>query len=355
MFGYCPTFIGSDGLVGEKEEVVVVESKRLKGKRYAEQANAQEKLKKGTKPTAQRKSQAASKPAGSKATPRNGMIVEVVLPARSKTSSTAAPSSPASTSAAEEESKALRPKRRLTKRRVTNFSDDDDGAASGTSEFVPEEQALSSDNDLSHRINEMEVDDSEAESVPAKSAKANGKAKASAKSSRSSVITDSEDAMDLDDEPKGKAKTKTKAKAKASKKRKNADSEDEDKAKTKPPAKKPRRDEQDPWKLASPGVKRDWTEMKAPPLEMFYFARTVVDEYTYLEGKVHSMVTHLTAARQWVLSGTPPLSDFSALKTIAAFLNVHLGIDDDGEGDSAKKRRKEQTGRCSNALFAHTC
>jgi hypothetical protein len=86
--------------------------------------------------------------------------------------------------------------------------------------------------------------------------------------------------------------------------------------------------------------------MKAPPLEMFHYSRKVVDEYTYLDGKVHSLVTNLTAERHWVLSGTPPVHDFAALKTISAFLGLHLGVDDDGEGQSVevKKRRREQTG-----------
>lgn len=86
--------------------------------------------------------------------------------------------------------------------------------------------------------------------------------------------------------------------------------------------------------------------MKAPPLEMFHFSRKVVDEYTYLDGKILAMVTNLTAERHWVLSGTPPVHDFAALKTISAFLNLHLGVDDDGENQAVvKKRRREQTGQ----------
>jgi len=79
---------------------------------------------------------------------------------------------------------------------------------------------------------------------------------------------------------------------------------------------------------------------------MFHFARKVVDEYTYLDGKIHASVTRITADRHWVLSGTPPIHDFAAVKTIAAYLNLHLGIDDDNEGKSVevKKRRREQTG-----------
>ncbi|KAF9006107.1 hypothetical protein BDQ17DRAFT_1352752 [Cyathus striatus] len=109
--------------------------------------------------------------------------------------------------------------------------------------------------------------------------------------------------------------------------------------------KKTKRTDSDSWKLASQTVQKDWTEMQAPPLEMFHFARKVVDEYTYLDGKVHSLVTSISSDRHWVLSGTPPIHDFAALKTIAAFLNIHLGVDDDGEGQSVevKKRRREQT------------
>ncbi|EJD08575.1 uncharacterized protein FOMMEDRAFT_102039 [Fomitiporia mediterranea MF3/22] len=104
------------------------------------------------------------------------------------------------------------------------------------------------------------------------------------------------------------------------------------------------REESDPWKLKTK-AKNDWEQMHSPPLEIFHFARIVIDEYTYLEGKILSMVQRLTATRRWVLSGTPPIHDFASLKTIAAFLNVHLGVDDDGEGQSAsvKKRQREQT------------
>jgi hypothetical protein len=110
--------------------------------------------------------------------------------------------------------------------------------------------------------------------------------------------------------------------------------------------KKAKRADSDPWKLGSRAVQNEWTYMQAPPFEMFHFARVVVDEYTYLDGKVHALVTNLSADRQWVLSGTPPIHDFGALKTISAFLNIHLGIDDESEGRSAevKKRTREQTG-----------
>jgi hypothetical protein len=139
--------------------------------------------------------------------------------------------------------------------------------------------------------------------------------------------------MEVDDEPasKGMKKKTTKRKAPEEGER---------------PLKKAKRVDSDPWKLGSRVVQNEWTYMQAPPFEMFHFSRVVVDEYTYLDGKIHSLVTNLTAERQWVLSGTPPIHDFAALKTIAAFLNIHLGVDDDGEGQSTevKKRRREQTG-----------
>lgn len=46
-------------------------------------------------------------------------------------------------------------------------------------------------------------------------------------------------------------------------------------------------------------------------------------------------------------STQPPIHDFGAVKTIAEYIDVHLGIDDEAEGKSAqvKKRTREQTGK----------
>jgi hypothetical protein len=96
------------------------------------------------------------------------------------------------------------------------------------------------------------------------------------------------------------------------------------------------------------GVRKNWEQLQAPPLEVFHWARKVIDEYTYLEDAPQlPLIARLTADRHWVLSGTPPIHDFSALKAIAAFMNVHLGVDDDGEGksDRVKKRLREQTSK----------
>ena len=181
--------------------------------------------------------------------------------------------------------------------------------------------------------NSVDVSDGEDSDAPkAKSrAKPKAKPKASAKPKKTARKSESEDAMDVDEPVSTSEASSTK-----SKKRKREE---------KPKKPKELREAKDPWKLKG-AAKRDWKQMQSPPLEMFHFARKVVDEYTYLDGKIHALVTRITADRHWVLSGTPPIHDFASVKTIAAHLNLHLGIDDDNEGKSVevKKRRREQTG-----------
>jgi hypothetical protein len=335
-------------------------SKRLKGKSYREAANA-----------AESKREIPEEKKISKPTPR--LVMEVVI--ASKPSS---PTSDAVSSATKEvdsdESVSVRPKARRAAKRVLVISDDeddsvvetnveDDKATSSKSsktmkKTVPKKRRLvkrgspSSDYQGSSAEEEdsdvemaSNISDDEDMDIP-KNKKSSGKAKAlpkpktkkaangkaSSSKSEESEATGTDD-MDVDlDGPATKVTKKTT--------KRKAGNDDER------PAKKAKRADTDPWKLSSRPVQREWTEMQAPPFEIFHFARKVVDEYTYLDGKIHSLVTSLTAERQWVLSGTPPIHDFGALKTIAAFLDAHLGVDDDGEGTSAevKKRRREQTG-----------
>jgi hypothetical protein len=186
------------------------------------------------------------------------------------------------------------------------------------------------DDDDDNSVDVSDVEDFDA--LKAKSrAKPKAKPKASAKPKKKARTSESEDAMDVD-EPVSTSE----ASSSKSKKRKREE---------KPKKPKELREAKDPWKLRG-AAKRDWKQMQSPPLEMFHFARKVVDEYTYLDGKIHALVTRITADRHWVLSGTPPIHDFASVKTIAAHLNLHLGIDDDNEGKSVevKKRRREQTG-----------
>ena len=178
----------------------------------------------------------------------------------------------------------------------------------------------------------FEVSDGDSDVPKSKSrAKPKAKPKPSAKPTKKAKKSESEDAMDVDE-----AVSTSEPSSTTSKKRKRVEKEEKPKE---------LREAKDPWKLRG-AAKRDWEQMQSPPLEMFHFARKVVDEYTYLDGKIHSLVTRLSADRHWVLSGTPPIHDFAAVKTIAAHLNLHLGIDDDNEGKSieVKKRRREQTG-----------
>jgi len=189
------------------------------------------------------------------------------------------------------------------------------------------------DEDDGHDSAEVSDDGEDSDAPKAKSsAKPKAKPKASAKPKKKAGKSESEGAMDVD-EPVGST---SEASSSKSKKRKRVEKEEKPKE---------LREAKDPWKLRG-AAKRDWKQMQSPPLEMFHFARKVVDEYTYVGGKIHSMVTRLSADRHWVLSGTPPIHDFAAVKTIAAHLNLHLGIDDDNEGKSieVKKRRREQTG-----------
>ncbi|KAJ3287354.1 hypothetical protein HK104_008647 [Borealophlyctis nickersoniae] len=106
------------------------------------------------------------------------------------------------------------------------------------------------------------------------------------------------------------------------------------------PKAKLKREDRDPWKLHTTAVKKDWKQMQCPPLEMFHFRRLVVDEFTYLGGREHAAIIKLRSTFRWVLSGTPPVHDFNAVKTIAVFLGVHLGVDD---GEIVKRGRKDQT------------
>ncbi|KAI0701486.1 hypothetical protein BC835DRAFT_1303658 [Cytidiella melzeri] len=343
---------------GQDEDQLIVQTKRLKGKSYRDKAMAQESTTKKVKPV----------PPAGKASVRNGLQMEVVLPPLSKSlagSSIKRSTSSKADTTADEVSDRPVTRKALPKRKFVVTSDDDDDEPAPSSKKKTAQKGKGEKQDSSDYeeessdvdVHEMEVDaviDSDDAIPPLKNrAVANGKGKAvpkgktKASASTSSAVSESEatDGMDIDEPAGSKGKGKGKG-AKSTKKRRTSDSSDVEDEDTKRPAKKarkPRRGEADPWKLGSTAVKREWSQMKAPPLEMFHFARKVVDEYTYLEGRTLSMITRLTAQRHWVLSGTPPTADFGSLKTISAFLNIHLGVNDDGEGDSAKKRKREQT------------
>ncbi|KAJ3042657.1 hypothetical protein HDV00_006936 [Rhizophlyctis rosea] len=105
----------------------------------------------------------------------------------------------------------------------------------------------------------------------------------------------------------------------------------------------------DPWGLKTLEVQRDWKKMTCPPMEMFNFNRIVVDEFTYSKEKEHTAITRLNSSFNWVLSGTPPLHDFTAVKSMAVFLRVHLGIDDDAPLEG--RGRKNNTDKTDAEQF----
>ena len=369
----------------------LVASKRLKGKSYREKADAEENGKvKAEKPRkdaplkVEEESAKSSQKSeeGPKAKGPKGLIMEVVIPRHTMASSAKSDRSSVRSSPTDEDqiSDAEEGPTRKRKRRAaalkTDLSvmddSDDEGLVSAapsktssaksskasvsapkrrrlikrgspTSDYQgsssEDEDESPSDASMSSGFEESEDEDDN----PKPKKKGKGKAKAIAKpkpkakanggkSATETEDTEAESAMDVDSEPSEKAAKKKTVKCKDAAEK---------------VAKKSKPTDSDPWKLGGRAVQSDWTCMQAPPLEMFHFARVVVDEYTYLDGKVHALVTNLTAERQWVLSGTPPIHDFGALKTIAAFLDIHLGVDDDGEGRSAevKKRKREQTGK----------
>ena len=354
----------------EAAKAANVISKRLKGKSYRDAAERLEKKKVEEKvPKVEEKSpkaeeqapkveEQAPKKSGAKKNP-SGLVPEVVITRQPQLS----PKGGESVVASAEESDNSLPRKRK-RRAAANaivVSDDDDDESEGvkpkkktktpkaSSSKARKRPRLSSpesdykgssgedddDEDVSDGVEEFEESGEESEPKPKAKSKAKGKGKAKAKptAKKAASSAGSDDGMDVDEPEKPAKKAKKPAKELVRKKR----------------------TDNDPWKLGSRPVQQEWTKMQAPPFEMFHWSRTVVDEYTYLDGKIHSLVTHLSSNRQWVLSGTPPIHDFGALKTIAAFLDVHLGVDDDGEGQSVevKKRRREQTGTLFGSCQVH--
>ncbi|RDX49190.1 hypothetical protein OH76DRAFT_561350 [Lentinus brumalis] len=359
---------------------LLVPTKRLKGKSYRDAAGEIEQSKtkeesedesavlKPTKVAASKQSSAKAGPSKSKnVSPRTGLKVEVVIPVppkrRASPASSVATAPPTSEAEELDEDSDAPRARRAVKRKAIVISDDEEseeevpkkgkGKGKAVVKKRPAKRSKASD-DSDYDGSDFEASDEENEELDAETldesdtddekpkkgkakAKAAPKKRAPAKMAKSAPATsESEDAMDVDASDDEESKPAGKGKKQPAKKRKTE---------AKPPKEKKRREDSDPWKLKSAAVRRDWTQMQAPPLEMFHFARKIVDEYTYLDGKVLSMVTKVNAERHWVLSGTPPIHDFGALKTISAFLNIHLGIDDDNEGQSlqVKKRKREQT------------
>ncbi|OOF92487.1 hypothetical protein ASPCADRAFT_517877 [Aspergillus carbonarius ITEM 5010] len=79
----------------------------------------------------------------------------------------------------------------------------------------------------------------------------------------------------------------------------------------------------------SKGRDQSWETVRNPLLHAFSFNRLIIDEFTYANPERLSPLLALRARSKWVLSGTPPLNDFADVNSIAPFLGVHLGVDED--------------------------
>ncbi|KAH8110784.1 hypothetical protein DFH11DRAFT_1708434 [Phellopilus nigrolimitatus] len=347
----------------DNEADIFIQKKRLKGARAREAAEA--------KTAIDKQAMDVDSDAPVEIPPPSGKIVEVVIPvsraskaangsanisASSRSSSaeiTAPPTSDAPSALESSDAEEAKPRLRKRACRPSVVESDEDeselskpkgkgkaparSSAASKLRFKKSLKRKAADSDYEDSAAETEMDDDEEvasesladesdesiEKKPKKTSKPTRPTKRPKKSAASSDI-------EMDDPSSKKAKGKKQKIGVAD---------------SKPVKKQKLREETDPWKLESK-AKKDWKQLHAPPLEMFHFERLVIDEYTYLDGKILSLVQKLTATRRWVLSGTPPIHDFASLKTISSFLDIHLGVDDDGEGQSAqvKKRRREQTG-----------
>ncbi|OQD90948.1 hypothetical protein PENANT_c001G04633 [Penicillium antarcticum] len=75
-------------------------------------------------------------------------------------------------------------------------------------------------------------------------------------------------------------------------------------------------------------------------IHTFDWNRLIIDEYTYAEEERQVSLLSVQARSKWVLSGTPELSEFADIKSIARYLGLELGIDDDGDSDRISQNKR---------------
>ncbi|KAI2676555.1 hypothetical protein CBS147355_5657 [Penicillium roqueforti] len=96
-------------------------------------------------------------------------------------------------------------------------------------------------------------------------------------------------------------------------------------------------------------AEHDWRTVKAAFIHAFNFNRLVIDEYTYAGEERQASLLSLQARSKWILSGTPALREFADIKSVARYLGLHLGVDDDGDCD-----KPTQNSRLRNIRKNHT-
>ena len=85
---------------------------------------------------------------------------------------------------------------------------------------------------------------------------------------------------------------------------------------------------------------QDWRTVKCAFVHAFSFKRLVIDEYTYAGEERQVSLLSLQARSKWILSGTPALDEFADIKSIARYLGLHLGVDDDGDCDKPTQNKR---------------
>jgi hypothetical protein len=85
---------------------------------------------------------------------------------------------------------------------------------------------------------------------------------------------------------------------------------------------------------------QDWRTVRGAFVHAFDFKRLVIDEYTYAGEERQVSLLSLQARSKWILSGTPALDEFADIKSIARYLGLHLGVDDDGDCDKLSQNKR---------------
>lgn len=86
-------------------------------------------------------------------------------------------------------------------------------------------------------------------------------------------------------------------------------------------------------------------DLTCTPLHLYRFQRMVVDEFTYLDHDRHTLLASIKARSKWLLSGTPPITEFTEIRNIALVLGVHLSSKDDDRLDSRSEAEVFQSYR----------
>lgn len=93
--------------------------------------------------------------------------------------------------------------------------------------------------------------------------------------------------------------------------------------------------ESNPFNIAKCSGELD--QLQGLPFHAFRWNRIVLDEYTYVDEKLHTSITAIPSLYRWALSGTPRFRNFNDVKEMASLIGVHLGIDDDTRTSMSQK------------------